>query len=348
MAQGTKERMFALTLLAAALLGFGAAILVGSNAMPIGRGLKLLDQPDGSRKLHARVTPLVGGIAVGAGAVAGAFLSYRLGADAYLLWLMLAVTVMFGIGMVDDRNHLPPLTRLLAAISLLLIVIAVVPEFRVTDLQFALATRPVHLGLAAGVAFTLVCLVGLLNAVNMADGKDGIVAGMALIWTVVLAAHAPSTLLPLLVATGVALVVIGAYNMAGKLFLGDGGSYAVSALFGLLAIVIYNKPGSSLAADDVALLFAIPVLDTIRLMVARMARGQSPFTAGRDHLHHFIYARIGWPLGLAVYLALVALPNAGALLWPGTGVAWLVVSLLAYAAMIVVMRGTTRASAPAE
>jgi UDP-GlcNAc:undecaprenyl-phosphate GlcNAc-1-phosphate transferase len=264
------------------------------------------------------------------------------------VWLIVAVTVMFGIGMVDDRRHLPPVTRLLATVSLLLITIAVVPQFRVIDLRFAFAEQPLHLGLVGGLVFTLLSLVGLLNAINMADGKNGIVAGMALVWTLVLAAHAPSNMLPLLVATGVALAVIGAYNMAGKLFLGDGGSYAVSALFGLLAIVIYNVPGSGMAADDVALLFAIPVLDTIRLMAARMARGQSPFTAGRDHLHHFIYARIGWPLGLAVYLALVALPNAGALVWPGTGFAWLVVSLVAYAAVILAVRGGVTASAPAE
>lgn len=340
--------MFALTLLMAALFGLGVALLVGSNAMRIGRGLKVLDLPDGDRKLHARATPLVGGIAVGAASVAGAVLSLWQGADTYLVWLMVAVTVMFGIGIVDDRRHLPPVTRLIAAVSLLLIVIAVVPEFRVTDLRFSWMVQALPLGLAFGLVFTLLSLVGLLNAVNMADGKNGIVAGMALVWTLVLAAHASPSLLPLLVATGVALAVIGAYNMAGKLFLGDGGSYAVSALFGLLAIVIYNEPGSGMAADDVALLFAIPVLDTIRLMAARMARGQSPFMGGRDHLHHFIYARVGWPQGLAVYLALVALPNAGALLWPGSAVAWLAASLVAYAATIVAMRGATTAGAPAE
>lgn len=340
--------MFALTLLVAALCGLVVAVLVGGNAMRIGRGLGLLDLPDGDRKLHARATPLVGGIAVGGASVLGALLSFWQGADSYVLWLIVAVTVMFGIGMVDDRRHLPPVTRLLATVSLLLIVIAVVPEFRVTALRFALASQPLLLGLGGGVVFTLLCLVGLLNAVNMADGKDGIVAGMALVWTLVLSAHASLVLLPLLVATGVALAVIGAYNMAGKLFLGDGGSYAVSALFGLLAIIIYNQPGSGLVADDVALLFVIPVVDTIRLMAARMARGQSPFTAGRDHLHHFIYARIGWPLGLAVYLALVALPNAGALIWPGSGFAWLAMSLVAYAAIILALRGTASTGAPAE
>ena len=346
--QGTKERMFALTLLFSALAGLCVALLVGSNAMRIGAAFDLVDHPDGDRKLHAGATPLVGGFAVAAAAVAGALLSLWLGADSQLFWLIGAVTVMFIIGVVDDRRHLPPVTRLVAAIMLLLIVSAAVPDFRVMSLRFTGMQQPWQLGLVGGMIFTLLSLVGLLNAVNMADGKNGIVTGMALVWTLVLAAHAPPLLLPLLIATGVALAVIGLYNMAGKLFLGDGGCYALSALFGLLAIGLYNAPGSTMAADDVALLFAIPVFDTIRLVAARWASGRSPFTGGRDHLHHYIYACLGWPQGLVVYLALVALPNAGALIWPGTAMAWLLASFIAYGIVLVTTRAAVAEGAPAE
>ena len=340
--------MFALTLLFAALVGLCVALFVGSNAMRMGVAFDLLDRPDGDRKIHAGTTPLVGGFAVGAASVAGALLALWLGAESQLFWLIGAVTVMFIIGFVDDRRHLPPVTRLVAAVTLLLIVTAAVPDFRVMSLRFSGMQQPWQLGLIGGLVFTLVSLVGLLNAVNMADGKNGIVAGMALVWTLVLAAHAPPILLPLLVATGVALAVIGWYNMAGKLFLGDGGSYALSALFGLLAIYLYNAQGATMAADDVALLFAIPVFDTVRLMVSRWASGRSPFTGGRDHLHHYIYARVGWPQGLAVYLALVALPNAGALICPGTAVIWLIVSFVAYGAVLLSMRTAVAEEAPAE
>lgn len=340
--------MFALTLLLAVLVGLCVALFVGSNAMRIGVAFDVLDHPDGDRKIHAGSTPLVGGFAVGGASVAGALLALWLGADRQLFWLIGAVTVMFIIGFVDDRRHLPPVTRLVAAITLLLLVTLAVPDFRVMSLRFSGMEQPWQLGLALGTTFTLLSLVGLLNAVNMADGKNGIVAGMALVWTLVLAAHAPPTLLPLLVATGVALAVIGWYNMAGKLFLGDGGSYALSALFGLLAIYFYNAPGATMAADDVALLFAIPVFDTIRLMAARWASGRSPFTGGRDHLHHYIYARLGWPQGLAVYLALVALPNAGALIWPGSALAWLFASFIAYGIVLLTMRSAVAEGAPAE
>jgi UDP-GlcNAc:undecaprenyl-phosphate GlcNAc-1-phosphate transferase len=346
--QGTKERMFALMLLLAALIGLSVALLVSGNAMRIGAALDLLDLPDSDRKLHAAATPLVGGMAVAAAALAGALLSFWKSGDSHFLGLVAAVAVMFGIGVVDDRQHLKPVTRLLASVSLLLVVIAIAPGFRAVTLRFSGIDATLQLGLVGGLLFTLLSLVGLLNAVNMADGKNGIVAGMALVWTSVLAAHAPVQVLPVLVATGAALLVIGGFNMAGKLFLGDGGSYALSALFGLLAIYVYNLPNYAMTADEVALLFAIPVFDTIRLMAARTASGRSPFTGGRDHLHHYIYGRVGWPQGLLVYLSLVALPNVGALVWPGSGVVWLIVSLAAYIAVLLTMRTAVTEGVPAE
>lgn len=340
--------MLDLSLLPAALLGLSVALLVGINAMRIGRALGVLDRPDGARKLHRRVTPLVGGMAVAAAALGGMALAMLTDGDRSLIGLAVAVAAMFTIGFIDDREHQSPAKRLLATMVVLFLVITVAPDFRLVALKFAGVTPTFDLGVVFGSFFTIVCLVGLLNAINMADGKDGIVVGMALVWTVVLGTHAPPLLAPVLVATSAALAVLLGFNMAGKLFLGDGGSYALSTLFGLMAIFTYNSTGSTMAADDVALMFAVPVFDTIRLMAVRAARGRSPFEGDRDHLHHHIHARIGWPRGLGVYLALIAIPNAGAVIWPGTAAMWLASSFVAYAAVIVTMRVPQADGAPAE
>jgi UDP-GlcNAc:undecaprenyl-phosphate GlcNAc-1-phosphate transferase len=334
-------------LIVGVLLGLGIAALICVNAAGIGKTLGLLDHPDGGRKRHARPTPLVGGIAVAVSTAAGAALAFSHSADLHLVWLALAVAMMFGIGMIDDRRHLPPLLRIGVALLILGSVMTVAPEFQVYTLQFAGQPNGINLGGALGLGFTLPCLVGLLNAVNMADGKNGIVTGLGLVWTGVLWFHAPPALLPLLATVFAALAVIWSFNMAGKLFLGDGGSYALSALFGLLAIFVYNGRGASLFAGDVAVLFGVPVFDTIRLMVARASAGRSPFHPDRDHLHHHLYARIGWPLGLWVYLAMVALPNFAALVWPGTGVFWLLASFIVYAFLMVMIRFSP-AGRPAE
>ena len=316
-----------------AALALVIALLVGVNAARIGAGLGLLDYPDtdGGRKRHGRITPLVGGLAVATASVAAALIVRAVlpPPTLHLAWLAGAVSVMFLIGAIDDRFHLSPVLRLGAALVVLVLLISDVPDFSLGFLRFAGQDQLLLLGLL-GPVFTLLCLLGLLNAVNLADGKNGIVAGMGLIWTLVLAAHVPAAMLPVLAAAGVALFVIGGFNMAGRLFLGDGGCYAISTLFGLLAIYAYNHDFETMRADDVAVLFAIPVFDTVRLIAVRVRRGRSPFEGDRDHLHHHLHEWIGWPTGLMVYLLMVAAPNVGALVWPGSGLIWLVVSLLLY------------------
>lgn len=319
----------------AALAAFCLALIVCANAWRLGSWLRLLDVPDGAggRKRHEHVTPLVGGLAIaGATVLTACAVASFTSTDTlarHFTWLALVVAAMFAIGVADDRFHLSPVVRLALTVAVLLVTIEAAPDFSIGFLGFA-GMDSILLGTVWGGLFTLVCLVGLLNAVNMADGKNGIVAGMGLIWSLALARHASPEVLPVLAAAGAALAVIWVFNMRGRLFLGDGGSYSISALFGLLAIYSYNHAFDRMPAGDVAVLFAIPVFDTVRLMATRAWQGRSPFEGDRDHLHHHLHAAIGWPRGLWVYLGIVALPNVAALVAPGTSLRWLLLALLLY------------------
>lgn len=329
----------AATLLMAALGGL-LAWLVGHFAVLIGLRLGLMDYPDpmGGRKQHARATPLVGGVAVVIAAVVATVLMLTFGSEAVgqpaLIWFLVTTTGLFFVGVMDDRIGLTAPSRLALASAFLLGAIAQVPDFAVSFLLFTGQTNLLLLPGLIGIGFTLLCFVGLLNAVNMADGKNGLVIGQALVWSAVLMVRLPVSMLPLMAAIMGALAVLFVFNMQGKLFLGDGGSYGLSAMFGLLAIYAWNHGFADMRADGVALIFALPVFDTLRLIVHRVARGLSPFTPGRDHLHHYLYARWGWPRPLVWVLALVAVPNLFAVLLPGTGLVWLGVTLLGYLAML--------------
>jgi UDP-GlcNAc:undecaprenyl-phosphate GlcNAc-1-phosphate transferase len=145
-------------------------------------------------------------------------------------------------------------------------------------------------------------------------------------------------MLPILTATGVAIAVMLWFNMKQHLFVGDAGSYAISTQFGLLAIYAYNHDFAVMRADDVAVMFAVPVFDTIRLMVVRKLAGRSMFEADRDHLHHHLHRSFGWPRGLVIYVAMVAIPNALALALPQTALIWLLATALVYGAVIWITR----------
>ena len=328
--------------ISAMLIALVGSILIGRNAAIVGESLGLVDSPDelGGRKQHLHPTPLVGGMAVCLAAVVAAlvaigwnlFAPTPLPGMTNLLAFSCAVVSMLMIGMADDRHTLSPRTRLAGSILILLVVLSSVPAYTLEDLHF---TGNINFSLGSmGVIFTLVCLVGLLNAVNMADGKNGLVISLCLIWCAVLAAHTSGLWLPVLGAMAVSLTIMLWFNFRGKLFLGDGGSYGLSAAFGLMAINLHITNPIQFAADQVALLFAVPVFDTMRLMLIRAARGASPFVGDSDHLHHHLARRWGWPAGLYIYCLLVGLTNLASVLYPDFSIYVLVGTAIAYALVI--------------
>ena len=154
------------------------------------------------------------------------------------------------------------------------------------------------------------------NAVNMADGKNGIVIGLSLLWVVALVAFGPMHLRPFLVVFAAGLAIALPFNLRGHLFLGDSGTYAISIVVGALTLYVYSVNFTALPADFVMLWFLVPVLDCLRLMVTRVITGRSPFSSDRRHLHHILWQLLPPPGALGVYLGLVAVPAILAALAP--------------------------------
>jgi UDP-GlcNAc:undecaprenyl-phosphate/decaprenyl-phosphate GlcNAc-1-phosphate transferase len=293
--------------------------------------LKIMDSPDGDRKLHKESTPLAGGMAVVTplivSALAIGFISRFL--PFYFAFGAATAAVML-LGLIDDRKHIRPYIRLAVSVVIGYVVVSIVPEINVTFLQFTFLSHPVFLNGIWALVFTLLCLVGLQNAINMADGQNGLVMGMTLIWVVSLSAYAPAHLFPLLTVFAISLTITLIFNLNGRLFLGDSGSYAISISMGLLAIYVYKVGFDRLPADVVALWFLVPVIDCLRLMVMRMMRGRSPFSSDRNHLHHILQEKMSARKSLLCYLALVAVPAVLAWQWPGYTLWWGVVTFSIY------------------
>lgn len=293
------------------------ALLVCRNADALGRRLRIMDRP-GERKIHREPTPLMGGMALMAGfvpLVIVAGLTGFTGAFRFeAIFLGLCTWAMVLVGLIDDRHGLSPRIRLVASF-LVYATATLYPAFNVRLLDFE---HPAfQIGLAFGwlaLLFTTLCLVGLLNAINMADGKNGLVLGLCLGWTGLLATRAPPWLHVPLLCLAAVLAVLFVFNLRGKLFLGDGGAYGVATAIGVMAIATYNYGGShalrSISAEEVVALFAVPVLDSFRLAYVRVRNGRSPMSPDRDHLHHHLMDRFGWPGGLYLYWLIALVPAA--------------------------------------
>jgi UDP-GlcNAc:undecaprenyl-phosphate/decaprenyl-phosphate GlcNAc-1-phosphate transferase len=295
----------------------GTALLV-NYAGPICRALRLMDMPD-ARKIHTNDTPLIGGLSLVLVILPLITVANFLIVDARYNWplatMLLATAAIALIGMADDRANLSATNRIILTSITFATAAFLQPLFNVRFLEFATSTPHLNIGMAIlpiSVLFTTLCCVGLVNAINMADGKNGLVTGLCLGWLMLLASRASEPLIPVILIILAGMSVLFISNLRGWLFLGDGGSYGFGAIIALLTIATYNSVDTNrdrlLFAEEAMLLFAVPVFDSFRLTYVRMRRGQSPTMGDRDHLHHHLLDRYGWPLGLIVYLTLALLP----------------------------------------
>jgi UDP-GlcNAc:undecaprenyl-phosphate GlcNAc-1-phosphate transferase len=258
----------------------------------------LLDHPD-ERKHHQGATPLVGGLAMSI-AIAVSAAWYLAGAD--IFWgLFVSVSIIVVVGFLDDRGGLPVGGRFLAQ-GFAALIMALFAGAQLASLGDLFGFGPVALGVLA-VPFTVFAVVGVANALNLSDGMDGLAGGLALIATFFLALAADfsgreRTLIALLILGG-ALMGFLCFNMRlpwqrrAKVFMGDCGSLMLGFLLAWAAIRVTQAEKNPLPPAAVLWFFAIPLLDTVSLMLRRMLKGKSPFHPGRDHLHH-ILLRVGY------------------------------------------------------
>ena len=151
-------------------------------ARPLGRAVGVLDRPDGARKTHDAETPLVGGLAVIVPvAVMAGVLAITTEYRYFYLTLAASAVLFLVLGLIDDRSHTGPSFRLGVSAVLAIGVLVAVPAFEVEFLLFGFYPKLVVLGGWWPLVFTVLCLVGLQNAVNMADGKNGLVIGLSLL-----------------------------------------------------------------------------------------------------------------------------------------------------------------------
>ncbi len=289
---------------------YSALVVVFCNKIALRLGV--VDHPGAQEhKTHAAPTPLVGGLVALPPAIAILLLQYFLEglssthAASYLA-LAFATLCSLIVGFFDDRRHIPALIRLIICSGVFFAAISIRPDFVVSALDLQGIGFKVELGLLA-IPFSVFCMLVFQNAVNMADGRNGLVVGVVIIWLLSLLSYGWHPVsLPIVSLTIGLFIALGA-NLGGRLFLGDAGTYGIGAFVGLATIWIHRS-NIGLHTIDVVIMFIVPVLDMARLFVFRIFKGQHPFSADHNHLHHYLDRSIGWTYGRMIYYALIGCP----------------------------------------
>jgi UDP-GlcNAc:undecaprenyl-phosphate GlcNAc-1-phosphate transferase len=204
--------------------------------------------------------------------------------------LLLGLLVLLLFGVWDDRVTLGYRTKLAGQIIAVGICM-LVGGLHVGALAFNGHTLPPFIG----TTITFVFLVGITNAVNLADGLDGLAGGMVLLCLTAIAlfaamsGNAPVTAVALIEA-GAVLGFLRFNTHPARIFMGDSGSQVLGLSVGALGLMATQGDTCVLSAALPLLLLGLPIMDTLSVMWTRIRAGKSPFTADRNHLHHRLLA----------------------------------------------------------
>lgn len=299
---------------------FFTALAVGTVvcfcARPIAAQYGVWAHPDSLRRRHAAATPQVGGIAI---LLALAFwgcatLITGQQSDKPLLYALLICGMGVGlVGFADDQSHTSPTSRILSLLVFVAAALIVEPEFIIRIINWGSFT-PTPIPAWIFVLLLSVAAVGLVNAVNMADGQNGVVGSMYVVWTFCLLCVSTGTGATVAALLFAASLIFLAFNLRGKLFLGDCGSYGVTFVIGLLTLLAHAR--GQVSFEAIIVWFFVPVMDCLRLLTTRPLQGRSPFVGDRDHFHHRLEDKMGKHFGLASYAAAVATSSILATLEP--------------------------------
>jgi UDP-GlcNAc:undecaprenyl-phosphate/decaprenyl-phosphate GlcNAc-1-phosphate transferase len=267
---------------------------------------RLIDSPSEERKIHKRSIPTIGGIIIYAGTLFAYSLWYNIEDRIYYDKIFQSVTefkliiatslILFFVGVKDDIVGTAPVKKLFAHIVVALILV-LMGDIRITGLHgiFGVSDIPYW----GSVFLSIFTYVVVVNSFNLIDGVDGLAAGVGFlsccafgIWFI-FASEFPYAALSFALAGALMGFLIFNFSPA-KIFMGDSGSLVIGMFICVLAIKMIEYPTQQLDSFWVHVskpVFAIsalvyPLMDTLRVFIIRAVKGQSPFTADRNHLHH--------------------------------------------------------------
>lgn len=279
------------------VVAFIVTTFIFPHILSFARKHNIVDNPN-ARKLQRVPVPVMGGTTVFIGVLAAVAVGMIIIGDTRFLKTLALLFVMFVIGAWDDIKDVSASLRFVVELLVVWLIILLL-GVEINDFH---GTWGLHeIPTSVSVPLSLVAGVGIMNAVNLIDGVDGYCSTFGVMscgaFACIFYISGDMSMFTL------ALIEIGAvipfffHNVFGKtskMFLGDGGSLMLGTLLSMFtfssvsstsACKVFDGHGLSLLALTLAIM-AVPVFDTLRVMLFRMLKGVSPFHPDKTHLHH--------------------------------------------------------------
>lgn len=266
------------------IIAVPTSMLVIPLAWKLAPYLNMVDQPDESRKVHSKPIPRIGGWGIVAGSLLPICITREF--NPLLESYLIGGLTLFAFGMWDDARQVSHWVKFVGQ-ALAAGVVVFYGQLYVADWPFIGEALPV----LWSKAFTVIALMGMINAVNHSDGLDGLAGGETILSLIVIAylGYLSSNEL----TVGLAFATMGGilgflrYNThPARVFMGDAGSQFLGFTLGFLAIHVTQVAMPALSAASPLLFLGLPIADILVVLYKRARGHMNWFKATRNHVHH--------------------------------------------------------------
>jgi len=267
-----------------AIIAMAICMAITPLLIKLAPALGMLDSPN-ERKVHREAIPRVGGVGIILGLMIP--LLVWLPIDPFIGSFLFGCLILLIFGAWDDAKELGPYVKLfgqfLAAVAVVYVGDVYVHHFPFLGFE--------ELPAIIGKPFTVIAIVGMINALNLSDGLDGLAGGEALISLAAIAYL--SYQFDGAAAVAVAVATIGGIfgflrfnSHPARIFMGDAGSQTLGFVLGVLVVYLSQQVNPVVSPVLPLFLLGLPVIDSVVVFFLRARRGDSLVVAAKDHLHH--------------------------------------------------------------
>lgn len=270
------------------LVAFIAALVTSLLITPLVIKFGAVDKPN-ARKVHSKVMPRLGGLAIFIGVLAGYFVGGLY--NEKITGISVGAIIIIITGILDDKYELSAKYKLLGQ---LLAAAAVVGSGLTVDHLTIPFVGTFDLGLWT-YPVTVFWIVAITNAINLIDGLDGLSAGISAIVIATIAFMAGVAGKPLILM--ISLILLGStlgflfHNFyPAKIFMGDTGALFLGYSISILSLLGLYKSVTLFSFIVPIIILGVPVFDTTYAIIRRIVNKKPISAPDKSHLHHRLLA----------------------------------------------------------
>ncbi len=267
-----------------AMMAMAISMAIIPLMMRLAPVLGMIDKPD-ARKVHTVPVPRVGGLGIVLGALVPMFI--WLPFNDLTVALLAGTTVLLVFGTWDDITELGHYVKFVGQFFAAAIVVYYGDLYVSHFPLYGYDAIPS----AVGKPFTVIAIVGMINAINHSDGLDGLAGGESLLSLGAIAYLAflfnSSTMLLICAATIGGIFGFLRFNShPARVFMGDGGSQFLGFILAVLVIMLTQQVNTTLSPAIPVLLLGLPIVDILAVFFLRAKHKLNLFKATKNHVHH--------------------------------------------------------------